>query len=148
MTDQHTPGPWVWRGNAHAQDVYLSTRHGGRRIVMGFKRWGTANAQPTFRGQNSLEDAKDLLKFEVGDPSVTGVAEARENNSVYRLHIADIDHPDARLISKAPEMFDLLVDAVTNLDAAELGRFNVTTNDERKWREKAVALIAKVRGTQ
>jgi hypothetical protein len=55
---------------------------------------------------------------------------------------------NARLISKAPEMFDLLVDAVTNLDAAELGRFNVTTNDERKWREKAVALIAKVRGTQ
>jgi hypothetical protein len=45
-------------------------------------------------------------------------------------------------------MFDLLVDAVTTLDAAELGRFNVTTNDERKWREKAVALIAKVRGTQ
>jgi hypothetical protein len=45
-------------------------------------------------------------------------------------------------------MFDLLVDAVTNLDAAELGRFNVTTNDERKWREKTVALIAKVRGTQ
>ena len=55
---------------------------------------------------------------------------------------------NARLISKSPEMFDLLVDAVTNLDAAELGRFNVTTNDERKWREKAVALIAKVRGTQ
>ena len=148
MTEQHTPGPWVWRGNAYAKDVYLSTRHGGRKVVMGFSRWGMANAQPTFRGPNSLQHAKDLLKFEVGDPSVTGVAEARQNSSVYRLHIADIDHPDARLISQSPEMFDLLVDAVTNLDAAELGRFNVTTNDERKWREKAVALIAKVRGTQ
>ena len=137
MTEQHTPGPWVWRGNAHAQDVYLSTRHGGRRIVMGFKRWGTANAQPTFRGQNSLEDAKDLLKFEVGDPSVTGVAEARENNSVYRLHIADIDHPDARLIQAAPEM----------LDALE-GYISDCTNDECERCIKARAAIAKVRGTQ
>ena len=145
MTDKHTPGPWVWRGNAHAQDVYLSTRHGGRRIVMGFKRWGTAGAQPTFRGQNSLEDAKDLLKFEVGDPSVTGVAEARENNSVYRLHIADIDHPDARLIEAAPEMWDLIVVGV--FLAFTTGDEELTA-EEVEWREKAVALIAKVRGTQ
>ena len=137
MTDKHTPGPWVWRGNAHAQDVYLSTRHGGRRIVMGFKRWGMAGAQPTFRGQNSLEDAKDLLKFEVGDPSVTGVAEARENNSVYRLHIADIDHPDARLIQAAPEM----------LDALE-GYISDCTNDECERCIKARSVIAKARGTQ
>jgi hypothetical protein len=145
MTDKHTPGPWVWRGNAHAQDVYLSTRHGGRRIVMGFKRWGMAGAQPTFRGQNSLEDAKDLLKFEVGDPSVTGVAEARENNSVYRLHIADIDHPDARLIEAAPEMWDLIVVGV--FLAFTTGDEELTA-EEVEWREKAVALIAKVRGTQ
>ena len=137
MTEQHTPGPWVWRGNAYAQDVYLSTLHGGRKVVMGFSRWGTAGAQPTFRGPNSLRYAKDLLKFEVGDPSVTGVAEARENNSVYRLHIADIDHPDARLIQAAPEM----------LDALE-GYISDCTNDECERCIKARAAIAKVRGTQ
>jgi hypothetical protein len=113
---------------------------------MGFSRWGTAGAQPTFQGPNCLRYAKDLLKFEVGDPSVTGVAEARENNSVYRLHIADIDHPDAHLIAASPEMWDLIVAGVDNLD--------FTTGDEEltaeevAWRRKAVALIAKVRGTQ
>ena len=146
MTDQHTPGPWVWRGNAHAQDVYLSTRHGGRRIVMGFKRWGTANAQPTFRGQNSLEDAKDLLKFEVGDPSVTGVAEARENNSVYRLHIADIDHPDARLIEAAPEMWDLIVELFEDPKLSLIIGGN--PNRVGALMERADKLRAKVRGTQ
>ncbi len=144
MSNQHTPGPWVWRGNAYAQDVYLSTRHGGRQVVMGFRRWGMANAQPTFRGPNSLQHAKDFLKFEVGDPSVTGVAEARENNSVYRLHIADIDHPDARLISKAPEMFDLLVAGIANLDFTT-GDEELTA-EEREWREKAVALLAELKG--
>jgi len=146
MTDQHTPGPWVWRGNAHAQDVYLSTRHGGRRIVMGFKRWGTANAQPTFRGQNSLEDAKDLLKFEVGDPSVTGVAEARENNSVYRLHIADIDHPDARLIEAAPEMWDLIVELFEDPKLSLIIGGN--PNRVNALMERAEKLRAKVRGAQ
>jgi hypothetical protein len=146
MTDKHTPGPWVWRGNAHAQDVYLSTRHGGRRIVMGFKRWGTANAQPTFRGQNSLEDAKDLLKFEVGDPSVTGVAEARENNSVYRLHIADIDHPDARLIEAAPEMWDLIVELFEDPKLSLMIGGN--PNRVSALMERADKLRAKVRGTQ
>jgi hypothetical protein len=146
MTDQHTPGPWVWRGNAHAQDVYLSTRHGGRRIVMGFKRWGTANAQPTFRGQNSLEDAKDLLKFEVGDPSVTGVAEARENNSVYRLHIADIDHPDARLIEAAPELWDLIVELFEDPELSLIIGGN--PNRVSALMERADKLRAKVRGTQ
>ena len=146
MTDKHTPGPWVWRGNAHAQDVYLSTRHGGRRIVMGFKRWGTANAQPTFRGQNSLEDAKDLLKFEVGDPSVTGVAEARENNSVYRLHIADIDHPDARLIEAAPEMWDLIVELFEDPKLSLMIGGN--PNQVSALMERADKLRAKVRGTQ
>lgn len=140
MSDQHTPGPWVWRGNAHAQDVYLSTRHGGRRIVMGFKRWGTANAQPTFRGQNSLEDAKDLLKFEVGEASVTGVSEAKQNTTVYRLHISDIDHPDARLIAAAPDLLEACQTLATLLDTDDwiaTGRLAV---------KQAQAAIAKVRG--
>ena len=144
MTKQHTPGPWVWRGNAYAQDVYLSTLHGGRKVVMGFSRWGTAGAQPTFQGPNSLRYAKDLLKFEVGDPSVTGVAEARDNNSVYRLHIADIDHPDARLIEAAPELLDALEALMVTIDAQ--------INAGLRWDPETVvatrAAIAKARGTQ
>jgi nucleotide-binding universal stress UspA family protein len=107
---------------------------------MGFKRWGTANAQPTFRGQNSLEDAKDLLKFEVGDPSVTGVAEAKQNTTVYRLHISDIDHPDARLIAAAPDLLEACQTLATLLD----------TDDWIYQVDRAVkqaqAAIAKVRG--
>jgi hypothetical protein len=53
---------------------------------------------------------------------------------------------NARVIAASPEMWDLVVAGVDNLD--------FTTGDEEltaeevAWRRKAVALIAKVRGTQ
>lgn len=60
--------------------------------------------------------------------------------------VADTDAHNARLIAASPEMWDLIVAGVDNLD--------FTTGDEEltaeevAWRRKAVALIAKARGTQ
>lgn len=53
---------------------------------------------------------------------------------------------DARLIAAAPEMWDLIVAGVNNLDFTS-GDEELTA-EEAEWRRKAVALIAKVRGTQ
>jgi hypothetical protein len=57
----------------------------------------------------------------------------------------EISHADARLIEAAPEMWDLIVVGV--FLAFTTGDEELTA-EEVEWREKAVALIAKVRGTQ
>lgn len=105
----HTPGPWAWFGNSNSNSLYLATTHSGRRYVMGFKRWGMRGAQPQFQpGGRGLVDASELLKFEVGDKSVTGVEEAKKDGSVYRYDVRGIDCDDARLIAAAPDLLEAL----------------------------------------
>lgn len=111
-----TPGPWGWFGNARGNNIYLSTVNHGRRFVMQFNRWGMADAQPVFQVNGVMKDAKHLLKFEVGNPAVTGIEAAKTDDSVYRLDISGIDHPDAILIQHAP---DLLEAAIAVLAAHE-----------------------------
>lgn len=112
MSGQHTPGPWLWYGNAGSNSLYLATAHSGRRWVMGFKRWGMRGAQPQFQpGGRGLVDASELVEFAVGDRNVRGVEEAKANTSVYRLDISGIDCADARLIAAAPELLDALIAA-------------------------------------
>lgn len=105
----HTPGPWKWFGNAKTHEIYLATTHSGRRYVMGFQRWGMRGAQPMFQpADRGLVPAERLLTFEVGDQSVRGVAEAKADDSVYRLDIRGIDCADARLIASAPDLLEAL----------------------------------------
>lgn len=100
-----TPGPWGWFGNARSNEVYLSTVRHGRRFVMQFGRWGMRGAQPIFRDRGVMRPAADFLKFEVGDPSVTGVTRAMSDSSVYRMDICGIDHPDARLLAESWSLY-------------------------------------------
>ncbi|MGZ2501794.1 hypothetical protein [Rhizobium leguminosarum] len=58
-------------------------------------------------------DAKDLLRFEVGDQSIVGIETARKDGSVYRYDIRGINSDDARLIAAALELLDALK-ALTN----------------------------------
>lgn len=140
MSGQHTPGPWAWFGNGRTQEVYLATKHSGRRYVMGFQRWGMRGAQPMFQtAEGRLAPASELLAFEVGDRGVRGIDAAKENDSVYRFDVRGIDCADARLIAAAPELLEALI-AVKNE-----GDRNHNTRC-RDWWPSVCAAIAKARG--
>lgn len=100
LAGKATPGPWAWFGNAASNSIYLATTHSGRRFVMDFVRWGFRGAQPRFQAKKGIMvNAADLIKFAVGDPTVTGVDQAKKDSSVYRFDIRDIDSADARYIA-------------------------------------------------
>lgn len=130
---EHTKGPWSWFGNARNQEIYLATEHGGRRYVMGFRRWGMRGAQPMFQpAKRGLVPADQLLTFEVGDRDVRGVEQAKANDSVYRLDISGIDCADARLIASSPTLLEALEGLVAK-----------STDTDGDWsREWASALAA------
>lgn len=142
MSGPWTPGPWGWFGTAgYYPDLYLATKHSGRRHVMEFKRWGMKGAQPVFQpADEGMVDAKALLKFEVGDRSVRGVEEARKNTSVYRMDICGIDCADARLIASAPEIADALDEILNYSGGAD------SALDDPYVMERAQAALAKAKG--
>lgn len=75
---------------------------------MSFCRWGMQNAQPMFQQNCILEPASDLARFVVGNPNIQGADAAKQDDSVYRYDIREIDHPDAHLIATAPELAEML----------------------------------------
>jgi hypothetical protein len=105
MSAQHTPGPWRWFGN-RSGGVYLATAHSGRKYVMGFQRYGMNGAQPTFRADDIMHPASELVTFEVGDQIARGFKQAAKDESVYRSDVSGIDCADARLIAAAPELLE------------------------------------------
>lgn len=114
---KYTPGPWAWFGNASSNSIYLATTHSGRRYIMDFVRWGFNGAQPRFQpsGRGGMIDAKNLLKFAVGDQSIVGIDAARKDGSVYRYDIRGLDCADAQLIAAAPELVEALQEARTQI---------------------------------
>ncbi|MFT8366251.1 MAG: hypothetical protein ABF812_09870 [Gluconobacter cerinus] len=115
-----TKGPWGWFGTAGGHpEIYLATKHSGRRYVMGFNRWGLNGAQPSFQPNGcGMVKAKDLLQFEVGDQSIVGLDAAQKDTSVYRFQIRGIAAPDAHLIAAAPELYEALRMAAKDLNTA------------------------------
>lgn len=119
--ENFTPGPWRWLGSPEWQELKLATAHSGFMFIMGFKRWGMNSAQPTFKpflcstGDNGVPASK-LLKFKVGDPSVTGYDEAKKDGSVYRYDIVGIDSPDAHLIAAAPCLYEAVKLACSKME--------------------------------
>ena len=111
---------------------------------MSFRRWGMRGAQPQFRSDNVLVDASALLKFEVGDKSVTGIEAAKKDISVYRYQVRGIDTPDAHLIAAAPELYEALSELVEGLSESLTGITSVV-GDSREI-TKARAALAKARG--
>jgi hypothetical protein len=103
-----TPGPWGWFGNTDSNEIYLATPDRGMRFIMRFRRWGMNKGQPSFQLNGRMIDAKNLVKFDVGDGQATGVEAGKADPGVYRMDVVDIDHPDARLIAAAPCLLAML----------------------------------------
>jgi hypothetical protein len=136
---KHTPGPWGWFGNGKTNDVYLATKHSGRRYVMGFRRWGMRGAQPMFQpGNRGLVTADTLFTFEVGSREVRGVEQAKADDSVYRLDINGIDCADAHLIAAAPDLYEA-VEALLVSHRQGVGQCCAAA-------DKGLAAIARARG--
>ena len=107
----------------------------GRTSLMRPTRWGMQGAKFQFLNPDTvmMEDADRLVKFEVGNPNVTGAH--RRDGSVYRGNIAGIDHPVARLIVAALEYIPALLDAAAERDALA------------EWRDFSVAELEALRAT-
>ena len=86
----HTNGPWVWRYR-QGEGFSLCTPDRGMLIVMDFVRMGMNRAQPRFARWQGEERAR-----------FGGIMHKAED--LGELH----DHPDARLIAYAPEVFEAL----------------------------------------
>lgn len=96
-------GGWAWFGGR--DHVFLGTKRGGRHYVMDFVRKGMKSAQPRFQIKGCMHNAVDkLTTYEVGDGTARGQAQADADPTVYRLDVSGIDHPDARRMTRIPDM--------------------------------------------
>jgi hypothetical protein len=114
-----TPGPWAWFGN-RSGGVYLATPDRGRRYVMGFQRYGMNGAQPSFSVGSIMRPAAELVAFAVGDGTARGFKQADKDTSVYRYDVSEIDHPDARLIAAAPDLYDAALAAMEWIEGGRI----------------------------
>ena len=94
--------------------AYLATNHSGRITVMGFRRWGTQEAQPVFPDNRRLTPLSALVKFDVGNEEVRGIDQAKADESVYRYDFSEVDSPVARLLASAPELYEACAEAAVN----------------------------------
>ncbi|HEY1066994.1 MAG TPA: hypothetical protein VGE52_12815 [Pirellulales bacterium] len=110
---RYTASPWRWEVNLASKRIQLC---GGRPrfdlTLMDFVRWGMGSAAPRFR--EDVDHMNLLHRFDrwaVVDPA--------------RPHHADwhrlLDHPDARLIEKAPELLEAGEIALAVMEANGLG---------------------------
>lgn len=89
-----TPGPWYWEGNLKIRSISIISMKSGHPTVMDFKRWGMNGAAPRFKRDGSMQR-----------PDEGGMVKTRMEHTNDFYHI---NHPDARLIEKAPEYVSFL----------------------------------------
>ena len=109
--EKATPGPWVWDVNSHNNIVHLRTDHSGWYYVMGFARWGTQRAAPTFQlyekdtGPLRERRSKGMFRADKLTKSFPG-KEHHEGWDDY------IDHPDAEFIAHSIQDVSALLKAL------------------------------------
>lgn len=111
-----TPGPWAWFGNTDSHSIYLATPDRGRRMVMGFRRWGMQGAQPDFctapTGLALLVPASEIPIYEVA-PKAT----KRTDPGVYRADLQGLRNGDAEFIAASRADVEFLLDIIDQLSA-------------------------------
>lgn len=104
-----TPAPWRWELNEKAKSVSIC---GGKPMfdltVMDFVRWGMGGAAPRFNkekrpGLNLMERCEQFGE----------VVKGREHHAHW---FKDINHPDALLMVKAPELLQFIIDTYQSLN--------------------------------
>lgn len=137
-------GGWSWVGGRDC--LSLATRCGGRRYVMDFVRKGMRGAQPRFQTDGLMHKAIDhLTTYQVGEGTARGQKEADEDNTVYRMDISGVDHPDARRIARVPDMEAALIAAEKLAALAGEGEcpwIEDTGNYREWWARRSEALAA------
>lgn len=112
----HTPGPWRWRINEKFKQVELL---GGKSlIVMDFVRYGMDRAAPRFRTNDCL-----MERIEYFSQIIPG----EEHHASWNKTLS---HPDAELMSAAPELLAENAELRALLDEAK-GRSNEIRGEEK-----------------
>jgi len=104
-----TPAPWRWELNEKSKDIKIC---GGKPMydatVMDFVRYGMGGAAPRFQ----VEIAPDISILERSE--VFGIeVKGREHHAKW---FKTIDHPDANLISAAPDLLQAAIDFIEKVD--------------------------------
>lgn len=105
---KHTPGPWRWEVNRKHKSVELC---GGLpagtfdKTVLSFERYGMKGAAPVFH--NWTKDGWGGAPKRADDLAVEKAG--REHHADW---FALIDHPNAHLISAAPDLLEVVKDFV------------------------------------
>ena len=101
---KHTKGPWRWEYSAHSKTLHLC---GGiptyDLFVMSFVREGMQGATIMLR-----EDVDKMNIMEKASKWAIPVKGREHHKSWFQ----DINHPDAKLISSAPELLEALMNIV------------------------------------
>ena len=109
---KHTPGPWRWEFNGEYRRVHLV---GGcpryDLTIMDFERWGMRGA--TMRLRDVAHDGMQLLYRVHERPDWIAPEAGREHHKSWHQLLT---HPDARLISAAPDLKERLQSAIDALD--------------------------------
>jgi len=109
--DAATPGPWVWDVHSHSKTVHLRTDHSGHYYVMGFARWGTQGAAPTFQVYRKYEGPL----YERGSIGVFRADNFTKSFPGKEHHVGwndYIDHPDAEFIAHSIQDVSALLEAL------------------------------------
>ena len=135
MKQKYTPGPWRWELNEKSKVINLC---GGiptyDKTVMDFVRWGMGGAMPRFRvdygGFHCVMEKANTMGIPVP---------GREHHKDW---FQNVNNPDALLMSKAPELLEMLQELVNHTDDGYISAYE---RGYEEWEKELSNKMAKVK---